>query len=89
MPNEFKITKSKELYFVSMGDAYNILTQDRAECFHTFFQVEMASFMSLSQHRDTKAMFCLFYKITSVLRWKKTQFYSVNTSSVSLYSNKK
>ena len=36
------------------------------------FLVEMASFVFLTQHRDTKAMFYLFYKITSVLRQKKT-----------------
>ena len=42
-----------------------------AEWYHEFFPVEMASFMFLSQHRDTKAMLFLFYKPTSVVRQKK------------------
>ena len=61
-------------------------TRGGAQCFHAFSPVEMASFTLLSQHRDTKGMFYLFYKITSVLR-QKCGFECV--SSVSLYSNTK
>ena len=38
-------------------------TRGGAECFHAFFPVEMTSFVFLSQHRDTKAMLYLFYKL--------------------------
>ena len=38
--------------------------------FTHFPPVEMVSFMFLSQHRDTQAMFYLLYKITSVFRQK-------------------
>ena len=54
------------------GKCFQKMPSCGAKCFHAFFPVEMASFMFLSEHRDTKAMFYLFYKITSVLRQKKT-----------------
>ena len=38
----------------------------RSRVFSGIFLVEMASFMFLSQYRDTKAIFYLFYKITKV-----------------------
>ena len=38
----------------------------RSRAFSGNFLVEMASFMFLSQYRDTKAIFYLFYKITKV-----------------------
>ena len=38
----------------------------RSRVFSGIFLVEMASFMFLSQYRDTKAIFCLFYKITKL-----------------------
>ena len=38
----------------------------RSRVFSGIFPVEMASFMFLSQHRDTKAIFYLFYKVTKV-----------------------
>ena len=47
-----------------------ISIRDGASVFTHFSPVEMASFVFLSQHRDTKTMFDLFYKITSVLRQK-------------------
>ena len=37
-----------------------------SQLFSGIFLVEMASFMFLSQYRDTKAIFYLFYKITKV-----------------------
>ena len=40
--------------------------------FDAIFPGEMTLFVFLSQHRDTKAMFYLFYKITSALPQKKT-----------------
>ena len=39
--------------------------------FKHIFPADMVSFMFLSQQRDTKSMFYLFYKITSVLRQNK------------------
>ena len=50
--------------------------------FSGIFLVEMASFMILSQYRDTKAIFYLFHKITKI-------FPSCLTSFISLYSNTK
>ena len=38
----------------------------RSQVFSGIFLAEMASFMFLSLHRDTKAIFHLFYKITKV-----------------------
>ena len=38
----------------------------RSRVFCGIFPVEMASFMFLSQYKDTKAIFYLFYKITKV-----------------------
>ena len=38
----------------------------RSQAFTGIFLVELASFMFLSQYRDTKAIFYLFYKITKV-----------------------
>ena len=54
----------------------------RSRVFSGIFLVEMASFMCLSQYRDKKATFYLFYKITKV-------FSSFVTSSMSLISNTK
>ena len=55
---------------------FHVASRDVAECFEVFCPIEMTSFMFLSQHRVTKAMFYLFYKITIILRQKKTrQFY--------------
>ena len=63
--------------------------------FSGIFQVEMVSFMFLSQYRDTKAISYLFYKMTkvfssfrdvihaSVLQYKMKMTSSV---TVSLYS---
>ena len=39
---------------------------------HAFFPGEMASFMFLSQHKDTNTMFYLFYKMTSAYDREKT-----------------
>ena len=38
----------------------------RSREFSGLFLIEMASFMFLSQYRDTKAIFYLFYKITKI-----------------------
>ena len=38
----------------------------RSRVFSGIFLVEMASFMFLSQYRDTKAIFHLFYQITKI-----------------------
>ena len=38
----------------------------RSGLFSGIFSLDMASFMFLSQYRDTKAIFYLFYKITKV-----------------------
>ena len=41
-------------------------TKPMVDFFQVFFPVEMASFEFLSQYRDTKAIFYLFYKITKI-----------------------
>ena len=39
---------------ISTGKMHTVVeTRGTAECFHAFFPVEMASFIFLSQHRDT------------------------------------
>ena len=46
-----------------------MLPSENTRCSRVFpgiFLVEMASFMFLSQYRDTKAIFYLFHKITKV-----------------------
>ena len=60
-----------------------------AERFHAFFPVEMASFVFLLQQRDTKAMFYLFYKITSALRQKNGHNFTQLIRHLCLYSNTK
>ena len=67
-----------------------------AEVFSGIFPVEMASFMFLSQYKDMKVIFYLFYKITKVFpsfrdvtHVSVLQYKMKMTSAVSLYSERK
>ena len=55
-----KQNKIKSIVYVSLWRDRNMNDVISAECNRAFFQVGMASFMFLSQHRDTKATFRLF-----------------------------